>query len=159
MSHKSRPQCVRTTCLLLLQCLLPASVASVGLSAHTSRQTAPVRQQKAASAIHLSKTFFRVIPVAEVQAGGTRHSEHTSWRSHTKKTHRDAGDKKCHGRRCLYIVRAEWRIALADGWFELRSEHQVLSVPRLSSQETTRHRECLLWAPLNPYHKRYNVVR
>lgn len=73
------------------QCLLPASVASVGLSAHTSMQTAPVRQQKAASAIHLSKAFFRVIPVAEVQAGGTRHSERTSWRSHTKKkNHRDA---------------------------------------------------------------------
>lgn len=71
-------------------CLLPASVASVGLSVHTSMQTAPVRQQKAASAIHLSKAFFRVSPVAEVQAGGTRHSESTSRRSQTK-NHRDAG--------------------------------------------------------------------
>lgn len=34
------------------QCLLAASVASVGLSVHTSMQTALVRQQKAASAIY-----------------------------------------------------------------------------------------------------------
>lgn len=51
---------------------LPASVASVGLSAHTSMQTAPVRQQKATSAIYLSKAFFRVVPVAEKQAGGNQ---------------------------------------------------------------------------------------
>lgn len=68
------------------QCLLPASVASVGLSVHTSMQTASVQQQKATSAIYLSKAFFRVIPVAEVQAGGTRHSESTSRRSRTKTT-------------------------------------------------------------------------
>lgn len=72
------------------QCFLPASVASAGLSLHTSMQTAPVQQQKAASAIYLSKAFFEVTPVAEVQAGGTRHSESTSRRSQTKK-HRDPG--------------------------------------------------------------------
>lgn len=115
------------------QCLLPASVASVGLSVHTSMQTAPVRQQKAASAIHLSKAFFRVIPVAEVQAGGTRHSKSTSRRVPDKKPQRcSTGDKKCHGCTCLYIVRAGWRIMLATaiGFFcgllaEVRQEMSV----------------------------------
>lgn len=53
-------------------------------------QAAAVRQQKAASEIHLSKAFFRVTAVAEVQAGGTRHGGSTSRRSHTKEL-RDAG--------------------------------------------------------------------
>lgn len=66
--------------------MLPVTVASVGLSVHTSMQTTPVRQQKPASAIYLSKAFFRVIPVAEVQAGGTRHGKNTSRRSQTKTT-------------------------------------------------------------------------
>lgn len=65
---------------------MPARAASVGLSVHTSMQTASVWKQKAASVIHLSKAFFRVIPVAEVRAGGTRHSENTSRRSQTKTT-------------------------------------------------------------------------
>lgn len=71
---------------VILQCLLPASVASVGLSVHTSMQTASVQQQKAASAIYLTKAFFMVAPVAEAQARGTRHSGSTSRRSQTKTT-------------------------------------------------------------------------
>lgn len=100
------------------QCLLPASVASVGLSAHTSVQPAPLRQQKAASAIHLSKAFFRVIlwqrykqgesGMASALHGGPPHT-HT----HTKRCR--TGDKGCHGRRCLYIVRAGWKVVLVGG--------------------------------------------
>lgn len=40
------------------QSLLPACAASVGLSIHTAMQTAAVQQQKAATVIYLSKTFF-----------------------------------------------------------------------------------------------------
>lgn len=53
---------IRTVFLLLLlekeTCFLPTATASVGLSAHTSTETAPVEQQKAASVIVLSKTFL-----------------------------------------------------------------------------------------------------
>lgn len=72
------------------QCLLPASVASVGLSAHTSMQTAPLRQQKAASAIHLSKAFFRVILWQRYKQGepGIASALHGG---PIQKNHRDAG--------------------------------------------------------------------
>lgn len=72
------------------QCLLPDSVASVGLSAHTSIQAAPVQQQKAASAIHLSKAFFNVIPMQRYKQGepGIASALHGGPR---QKNHRDAG--------------------------------------------------------------------
>lgn len=95
-------------------CLLPASVASVGLSVHTSMQAAAVRQQKAASVMISSKTFFRVIPVAEVQAGGGPGTATALHGGLAQKPQRcRTGDKKCHRCRCLYIVRAAWRITLA----------------------------------------------
>lgn len=53
-------------------------------------QTAPVQQQKAASEIYMSKAFFRVIPVLQAQAWGSRHSKSTSRRSQTK-NHENAG--------------------------------------------------------------------
>lgn len=98
MSHKSRTPCMRTACLLLLQqetsvcCQLVWPVLACRLI-HPCKQSQS-RQQKAASAIHLSKAFFRVAPVAEVQAGGTRHGGSTSRRSRIKKPQRcRTGDK------------------------------------------------------------------
>lgn len=74
------------------QCLLPASVASVGLSAHTSMQPAPLRQQKAASVIHLSKAFFRVIlwQRYKQEESGIASALHGGPPTHTY-TKRDAG--------------------------------------------------------------------
>ena len=91
-------------------------MASVGLSVQTSMQTDPVGQQKAASVIYLSKTFFKVILVTEVQARGSQGEQgvvRALRGGPTQKPQRwKAGDKKCHGCRCLYIVRAVWRIVL-----------------------------------------------
>lgn len=66
--------------------------------------------------IHFSEAFFKVTAAAGAPAGGELGMASTSRRSDRggATTRCRTGDKKQRGCRCLYVVRAGWRIVLAE---------------------------------------------